>query len=95
MTITESDSPRLIVVAAMLGPNRGIGINNDLPWPSIPADLAWLQRITTKLPTYAHPSHNMNAVLLGRVTWQSVPVQEKHLPHRHNIVISRRPSFPV
>ncbi|KAI8576017.1 hypothetical protein K450DRAFT_283858 [Umbelopsis ramanniana AG] len=95
MTITGDSDPKLIVVAAILGPNRGIGLNNDLPWPSIPADLAWLQRITTKLPSDAQPSHKMNAVLLGRVTWQSVPVKEMHLPQRHNVVISRQKTFPV
>jgi dihydrofolate reductase len=95
MTISDESDPSLIVVAAILGPNRGIGLNNDLPWPSIPADLAWLQRITTKLPSHAHPSHKMNAVLLGRVTWQSGPVQEMHLPQRHNVVISRQRSFTV
>jgi len=40
MTFTDQSDSRLIVVAALLAPNRGIGINNDLPWPSIPADLA-------------------------------------------------------
>lgn len=95
MTILGDSDPKLIVVAAVLGPNRGIGLNNDLPWPSIPADLAWLQRITTKLPSDADPSHKMNAVLLGRVTWQSVPVKEMHLPQRHNVVISRQRNFPV
>ncbi|KAI9289809.1 hypothetical protein BC943DRAFT_334100 [Umbelopsis sp. AD052] len=41
MTLTGDSEPRIIVVAAISGPSRGIGLNNDLPWPSTPAELAW------------------------------------------------------
>ncbi|KAG2187912.1 hypothetical protein INT44_000662 [Umbelopsis vinacea] len=93
MTLTGDSEPRIIVVAAISGPSRGIGLKNDLSWPSTPADLAWVQRITTNLSSHARPSSEMNDVLLGRVTCLSVPVEDMHLPQRHNVVISRQRTF--
>ncbi len=53
---------------------RGIGINNTLPW-KLPEDLAHFKRLTT-----GHP------ILMGRKTFESIG---RPLPNRRNIVISR------
>jgi dihydrofolate reductase len=53
---------------------RGIGINNTLPW-KLPEDLAHFKRLTT-----GHP------ILMGRKTFESIG---RPLPNRRNIVITR------
>lgn len=53
---------------------RGIGINNTLPW-KLPEDLAHFKRLTT-----AHP------IIMGRKTFDSIG---RPLPNRRNIVITR------
>jgi dihydrofolate reductase len=54
----------------------GIGKNNDLPWPKNSEDLKWFKEST-----------NGSTVVMGRNTWNSLPV--KPLPNRKNIVISK------
>lgn len=64
----------------------GIGKDNDLPWPRLKEDLRFLRRITSDAP-----EGRRNAVIMGRLTWQSVPSKMQPLPGRFNVVISRRP----
>ncbi|KAI8086404.1 dihydrofolate reductase [Halteromyces radiatus] len=103
MTITES-SPEIIVVAAALVDSYGIGYQHDLPW-RIPGDWNWFQRITTK--SYLNPSTNKdetvlekesdwhNIVIMGRLSWESVPMQRKPLHNRYNIVISSQQEYNI
>jgi len=53
---------------------RGIGINNTLPW-KLPEDLAHFKRMTT-----GHP------IIMGRKTFDSIG---RPLPNRRNIVVTR------
>ena len=57
---------------------RGIGINNQLPW-RLPEDLAHFKRTTT-----GHP------IVMGRKTFDSIG---RPLPNRRNIVITRNPEW--
>ncbi len=65
----------------------GIGRDNDLPWPRLPADLAHFRRTTSDVVTPG----TRNAVIMGRRTWDSVPERYRPLPNRLNVVISRHP----
>jgi len=65
-----------IIVA--MDAQRGIGINNTLPW-RLPEDLAHFKRLTT-----GHP------IIMGRKTFESIG---RPLPGRRNIVISRNPAW--
>lgn len=77
------------VVAADAG--GGIGKDNDLPWPRLRDDLRFLRRITTDAP----PGRR-NAVVMGRLTWESVPSKMQPLPDRLNVVVSRgAPPLPA
>lgn len=61
--------------------NNVIGVNGELPW-HLPEDLAHFKRTTLG-----------QAVIMGRVTWQSIPGKYRPLPGRSNVVVSRQPDF--
>lgn len=58
--------------------NGVIGNNNQLPW-HLPEDMAHFKQLTSGCP-----------VIMGRKTWDSLPVKFRPLPGRNNIVISRQ-----
>jgi dihydrofolate reductase len=64
----------------------GIGKDNALPWPKLPADLRHFKEVST-----AAPEGRRNAVVMGRRTWESKEVGGRALPRRHNLVLTRRP----
>jgi dihydrofolate reductase len=68
----------IISIIAAMDQNRGIGIDNKMPW-HLPADLKRFKRITM--------GHHL---ILGRKTYQSIG---KKLPGRKMIVLSRNPDF--
>uniref|UniRef100_A0A3Q0KTT7 dihydrofolate reductase n=1 Tax=Schistosoma mansoni TaxID=6183 RepID=A0A3Q0KTT7_SCHMA len=91
---------RLNVVVAV-SENWGIGKGGGLPW-KIKKDMEFFKTVTTK----AHPGKVFslkinpglkNAVVMGRVTWESIPESFKPLKDRINIVVSstlsHAPSF--
>ena len=61
--------------------NNVIGVNGDLPW-HLPEDLAHFKRTTLGQP-----------VIMGRVTWESIPDKFRPLPGRTNVVVSRQAGF--
>lgn len=61
--------------------NGVIGRDNTIPW-RLPEDMARLKRLTTGWP-----------VIMGRKTWDSLPVKFRPLPGRTNIVITRQPGW--
>jgi len=66
----------------------GIGFKGELPWPRINKDLNFFKNCTTNK---INLSNNVikNVVIMGRKTWESIPVEYKPLSDRINIVISR------
>lgn len=70
----------LVLVAAM-GSQREIGANNALLW-HLPEDLAHFKALTLGKP-----------VLMGRKTWDSLPVRFRPLPGRRNLVLTRGPAI--
>lgn len=58
--------------------NRGIGYNNQLPWPSIKEDFVHFKQTTL----------NQN-IIMGKNTWYSLP--KRPLVNRTNIVITSSP----
>lgn len=51
-----------VTIVAAMDKNRGIGLNNSLPWPSIPEDIAFLKNITKD-----------KLCVVGRKTFESLP----------------------
>lgn len=77
----------LIVATDLKG---GIGIKGKLPW-DLPGDLKFFQKTTIK-------SGNIefrNMVVMGRVTWDSIPEAHRPLKGRKNVVITRNKDLKV
>lgn len=67
------------LIAAMCA-DGGIGYNGQLPWPHCKADMAHFAKRTT--------GAGNNAVIMGRSTWDSIPVRP--LRRRANLILSRQ-----
>ncbi|KAL4067401.1 dihydrofolate reductase-like domain-containing protein [Scleroderma yunnanense] len=76
-----------IIVAATR--RNGIGQNRKMPW-HIPKDLAYFSRITTNAP-----DGKINALIMGRGTWESIPAKFRPLRSRLNAVLSRNSEYPL
>ena len=68
----------MITIIAACDRNRGIGLNNSLPW-RIPEDLKRFKELTLN-----------KVVLMGRKTFESIG---RPLPKRTNVVITRDKDF--
>ncbi|GAA0184631.1 methyltransferase [Lithospermum erythrorhizon] len=77
-----------VVVAATR--DMGIGKDGQLPW-KLPSDLKFFKAITA---TTSDPGKK-NAIVMGRKTWESVPLKLRPLPGRLNVVLTRSGSFEV
>ncbi|KAI1743933.1 dihydrofolate reductase [Xylaria scruposa] len=84
-----------LVVAATR--NMGIGRNGTLPWTGLKKEMAYFARVTKRLPSPLNQDGSqpaMNAVIMGRKTWDSIPPKFRPLKGRLNIVISRSHAEP-
>ncbi len=72
---------RISAIAAIGKRTRVLGKDNDLVW-DIPADLERFRAVTR-----GHP------VIMGRLTWESLPAERRPLPKRANIVVSRNADY--
>jgi dihydrofolate reductase len=61
--------------------NNVIGLKGEMPW-HLPEDLAHFKRTTLGQP-----------VVMGRVTWESIPAKFRPLPGRRNVVVSRQADY--
>jgi dihydrofolate reductase len=72
--------PQLVLVAAVAR-NGAIGRGGDLLWRE-PADQRRFRALTL-----GHP------VVMGRLTWDSLPARFRPLPGRRNVVLTRQPAL--
>ena len=70
-----------IALIAAVASNGVIGRNNGLPW-HLPEDLAYFRQTTSSCP-----------VIMGRLTWDSLPDRFRPLPGRRNLVITSQPGW--
>lgn len=84
---------------AAVGPDGQIGANNNLPWTpaSIRGDMNYFKIITSSRVLYSEngtiinvlPAADMvNVVIMGRKTWESIPLKFRPLDSRFNIIIT-------
>lgn len=72
---------RISAIAAIGKRTNVLGKDNDLVW-DIPADLERFRNVTR-----GHP------IIMGRLTWESLPAERRPLPKRTNIVVSRNAGY--
>ncbi|HLD40042.1 MAG TPA: dihydrofolate reductase [Candidatus Nanoarchaeia archaeon] len=72
--------PEIVLIAAV-SENNVIGVEGKIPW-RLPEDMKRFAGLTTP-----HP------VIMGRVTYQSIPTKFRPLPGRKNIVLTNDTSF--
>ncbi|KAH9441204.1 hypothetical protein MJO29_015577 [Puccinia striiformis f. sp. tritici] len=63
---------------------NGIGTAGKLPW-RLKEDMNFFKYVTS-----LSPSKMKNVVIMGRKTWESIPVKFRPLSNRINIIVSRR-----
>ncbi|KAK4123938.1 hypothetical protein N657DRAFT_548457, partial [Parathielavia appendiculata] len=71
--------PELTLIVAATQ-QMGIGRNGGLPWTGLKREMAYFAR---------KPPAVQNAVIMGRKTWESIPLRFRPLPGRLNVVVSR------
>ena len=74
----------VVSIVACLMPEMGIGYQGSLPW-RLSREMKYFRQVTSMT---ADPSKR-NAVIMGRKTWDSIPVRFRPLPNRLNVVVSR------
>jgi dihydrofolate reductase len=70
-------------IIAAVDEKMGIGKNNRLPW-KLKGDMEYFASVTTNAV-----GGRMNAVIMGRNTWGSLPEKHRPLAGRINVVLSR------
>jgi dihydrofolate reductase len=60
-----------------------IGRDNAIPW-RVPEDMARFKELTMD-----------HTVIMGRMTWESLPAKFRPLPGRRNVVVSRQAGYPA
>lgn len=58
-----------------------IGRGNGIPW-HVPEDMARFKELTMG-----------HTVIMGRLTWESLPAKFRPLPGRRNVVVTRQPDY--
>ena len=94
-----SPRPLYLIVATSVSPPLGIGLKNSLPWKPIKSDMAFFQSVTRDTrpvpppDCFIVPSKTINAVIMGRRTYFSIPPKFRPLSDRINIVLTRKQPF--
>lgn len=81
----DTKGPRVILVYAS-GVHGEIGMDGKLPWQGkYPMDMGHFKQLTSR----SMPG-TRNVVIMGRLTWESLPKKWRPLAGRMNVVISKR-----
>jgi dihydrofolate reductase len=85
--------PSLTLILAAT-PSLGIGNGGGLPWPQLKKEMGFFARVTkrTSPSTSDNGARRINAVLMGRKTWESIPPKFRPLKDRLNVVITSNPT---
>ncbi|PSK38968.1 hypothetical protein C7M61_002274 [Candidozyma pseudohaemuli] len=75
--------PKISLIVAALQPSMGIGAKGKLPW-RLKQEMKYFKDVTTKAK-----EGYVNAVIMGRKTWDSIPQKFRPLPGRINVILSR------
>jgi dihydrofolate reductase/thymidylate synthase len=87
LALAHNSLMQCVVIAAATA-DGGIGYEGALPWPPLDGDLAYFGAVTTDVMV---PGAR-NAVIMGRRTWESLPLGSRPLRQRLNIVVTSTPA---
>lgn len=87
---TQPNPKRSYQVLVAATRDMGIGKDGKLPW-KLPSDLKFFKEITQ----ITSDAGKRNAVIMGRKTWESIPLEHRPLPGRLNVVLTRSGSFDI
>ncbi|TPX38338.1 dihydrofolate reductase [Synchytrium microbalum] len=87
----ETRPPVQLSLIAAATPAGGIGINGKLPW-KLPTDMAHFELLTTHLECDS-VDDAPNVVIMGRKTWDSVPLKYKPFKNRISVILSHNEEF--
>ena len=73
----------MVTLVAAVARNGCIGKDGALPW-RIPADVQHYKDVTMG-----------KVVIMGRKTWESIPVKYRPLPGRTNVVVTRQSAYQL
>lgn len=79
-----STRPKISLIVAALQPSMGIGAKGSLPW-RLKNEMKYFKDVTSK----AKDGH-INAVVMGRKTWELIPERFRPLAGRLNVILSRK-----
>jgi dihydrofolate reductase len=93
-------SPKSLTLILAATPSLGIGKSGGLPWPQLKKEMGYFARVTKRTSPTGIPdgdaagqivekARRMNAVVMGRKTWDSIPERFRPLAGRVNVVITR------
>ena len=77
-----------IYIIVAVDEENGIGKNSQLPW-NLKKDMKHFVEITTKTKN----PKKINAVMMGRTTWESIPEKYRPLKGRKNIVLTSNNNY--
>ncbi|XP_076930667.1 bifunctional dihydrofolate reductase-thymidylate synthase 1-like [Bidens hawaiensis] len=89
-TDTLSMSPRTYQVVVAATRAMGIGKDGKLPW-KLPSDMKFFKDVTLATSDPA----KKNAIIMGRKTWESIPIKHRPLTGRLNVVLTRSTSLDI
>lgn len=82
----SASPPISLTIIAAVTRRNGLGVNGILPW-KLPKEMAHFRKATSSTGSSSESARN--AVIMGRKTWESIPIKFRPLKGRVNIVISR------
>eukprot|EP01041_Mallomonas_annulata_P013484 gene13484-28582_t len=93
--LLKNPQPLRISAVVAVTPSWGIGKNGTLPWVAagtrLPSDMAYFKKMTQET---LDPS-KINAVIMGRKTYEGIPVKYRPLVNRLNIVLTRDDNWSI
>ncbi|EED21929.1 dihydrofolate reductase, putative [Talaromyces stipitatus ATCC 10500] len=95
LTLVVATTPITRPPGSSKKPILGIGLNGTLPWPRIKSDMNFFARVTSRPPSSGDGSgsgngkEKINAIIMGRKTYYSLPKGLRPLKDRLNVIISR------
>ena len=84
-----------IYIIVAVDEENGIGKNSHLPW-NLKKDMKHFVKITTgnfAKQNFSLKRKKINAVIMGRTTWESIPKKYRPLKNRKNIVLTSNRDF--